>query len=93
MMVTKLVTFKMEEEVKKEFDLFCSEVGINMSSAFNMFAKTAIRERRIPFEIAADPFYSEKNLQTLRRSIKEADVGDFTAHTTADDFDALVASL
>jgi DNA-damage-inducible protein J len=92
-MATKLVTFKMEEEVKDEFDLFCSEVGINMSSAFNMFAKTVIRERRIPFEIAADPFYSEKNFQALRSSIKEADAGDFAARTTPDDFDALVASL
>jgi DNA-damage-inducible protein J len=92
-MTTKLVTFKMEDEVKNEFDLFCSEVGISMSNAFNMFAKTVIRERRIPFEIAADPFYSEKNLQALRRSIKEADAGDFAACTTTDDFDALVAGL
>jgi DNA-damage-inducible protein J len=92
-MSTKLVTFKMEEEVKDQFDLFCSDVGISMSNAFNMFAKTVIRERRIPFEITADPFYSEKNLQALRRSIQEADAGDFAARTTVDDFDALVAGL
>jgi DNA-damage-inducible protein J len=92
-MTTKLVTFKMDEEVKDEFDLFCSDVGISMSSAFNMFARIVVRERRIPFEIAADPFYSEKNLQALRRSLEEADAGDFADRATADGFDALLAGL
>ncbi len=60
-MATKLVTFKMDEEVKTEFDQFCIEVGISASNAFNMFAKTVVRERRIPFrgtgaERAVDKF-------------------------------------
>ncbi len=92
-MATKLVTFKMDEEVKTEFDQFCIEVGISASNAFNMFAKTVVRERRIPFEIAADPFYSEKNIKALERSIEDADEKKFAAHATVDDFDALVASL
>jgi DNA-damage-inducible protein J len=92
-MGTKLVTFKMEEKDKAEFDRFCSEVGISVSNAFNMFAKTVVRERRIPFEIVADPFYSEKNLQVLQRSAKDADAGNFVAQALVDDFDALVAGL
>lgn len=92
-MATKLVTFKMEEHVKKEFDIFCSEVGISASNAFNMFAKTVVRERRIPFEIASDPFYSETNMQALRRSAKQADDGIFPERSTAEDFDALMAKL
>ncbi|WP_270208748.1 hypothetical protein [Parasutterella excrementihominis] len=30
-----------------------------MTAAFTIFAKTVTREKRIPFEVSADPFYSE----------------------------------
>jgi DNA-damage-inducible protein J len=93
LMAVKLVTFKMEERIKKEFDFFCSEVGISASNAFNMFARTVVREQRIPFEITVDPFYSETNIQALKRSAKQADDGLFPEQSTAEDFDALMARL
>ena len=92
-MSTKLVTFRMDEEIKEEFDSFCYEVGISASGMFNMFARTVVRERRIPFEIGIDPFYGEKNMRALNESIKDADAGRFVASSTVDDFDALVAGL
>lgn len=49
------LSVRMDEEVKRLFDNFCAEVGMNASVAVNIFAKTVIRERRIPFAIAADP--------------------------------------
>lgn len=49
------LSVRMDEEVKRLFDSFCAEVGMNASVAVNIFAKTVIRERRIPFAIAADP--------------------------------------
>ena len=48
------VNIRMDEATKKAFDLFCSEIGISVSSAFNMFAKTVVREQRIPFEITTE---------------------------------------
>ena len=48
------VNIRMDEELKKQFDAFCSDVGMNMTTAFCIFAKTVVRERRIPFEIKAD---------------------------------------
>lgn len=48
------VNIRMDEELKKQFDTFCSDVGMNMTTAFCIFAKTVVRERRIPFEIKAD---------------------------------------
>ena len=48
------VNIRMDESTKKAFDLFCSEIGISVSSAFNMFAKTVVREHRIPFELKID---------------------------------------
>ena len=44
-------------------------MGLSMSAAFTIFAKRVGRERRIPFEVSADPFYSESNLAHLRRGI------------------------
>ena len=46
---------RMEEGLKKEFSEFCENVGMNMSTAFVVFAKAAVRERRFPFEIAEYP--------------------------------------
>ncbi|MCL1797059.1 MAG: type II toxin-antitoxin system RelB/DinJ family antitoxin [Eggerthellaceae bacterium] len=92
-MSTKLVTFKMDEQVKNDFDSFCLEVGLSASGMFNMFARTVIREKRIPFEINADPFYGERNTRALLESIKDADAGKFAATATVDEFDALMAGL
>ena len=51
------VSIRMDEDVKKQFDKFCSDVGMNISVAVNLFAKAVIREKRIPFDIslAAEP--------------------------------------
>jgi DNA-damage-inducible protein J len=72
----------MDENVKKQFDAFCTEVGMNTSVAINLFAKAVLRERRIPFEIAAndDPFYSESNLKHLRRGIECLNAGKGKEH-------------
>lgn len=48
------VNIRMDEATKVAFDAFCSEIGISVSAAFNLFAKTVVRERRIPFELAID---------------------------------------
>ena len=43
-----------KESTKMAFDKFCSEIGLSVSSAFNIFAKTVVREQRIPFEITTE---------------------------------------
>lgn len=58
---------RMDEDVKRRFDEFCADVGMNASVAVNLFVKTVIRERRIPFEITSDPFWSESNVKELKR--------------------------
>ena len=64
------VNIRMDSELKKQFEAFCSDVGMNMTTAFCVFAKKAVRERRIPFEISAeDPFYSYDNQERLRRYV------------------------
>ena len=62
-------------EAEKLFD----ELGLNMSTAFNVFIRQSIRQGGIPFEITTqvDSFYNESNMKILRESIKEANEGNF----------------
>jgi DNA-damage-inducible protein J len=77
---------RMDAEVKKQFDTFCSDVGMNASTAFNMFARAVLRERRLPFDVAleADPFYGESNLAHLRRGVAALNAGKGVEHDTVE---------
>lgn len=48
------VNIRMDESLKQQFDHLCNELGLNMSTAFNIFAKTMVRRQGIPFEISLD---------------------------------------
>lgn len=74
-MAQTLVNFRIDEQTKKQMEEICSELGITMSTAFNIFAKKVIREKRIPFDVSIDPFYSESNMKALSKSIKELEEG------------------
>ena len=75
-MAQTLVNFRIDEQTKKQMEEICSELGITMSTAFNIFAKKVIREKRIPFDVSIDPFYSESNMKALSKSIKELEEGE-----------------
>ena len=62
---------RMDTDIKRQLDEFCAKVGMNATVAFNMFARAVLREKRLPFDVAidSDPFYSESNLNHLRRGI------------------------
>lgn len=44
---------RMDENLKNDFDSLCADFGMSMTTAINVFARAVVRERRIPFEIAA----------------------------------------
>lgn len=69
------VNFRMDAELKKSMEEVCSDMGLTMTTAFTIFAKKVSRERRIPFEISADPFYSESNMRYLEKVIADIDAG------------------
>ena len=45
-------SIRMDEDLKKQLDAHCAEFGMTASTAFNVFARAVVRERKIPFEIA-----------------------------------------
>lgn len=53
-MANTSVNIRMDADLKKQFEAFCSDMGMTMTTAFTIFAKKAVREYRIPFEISGD---------------------------------------
>ena len=70
-----MVNFRMDAELKRNMESVCREMGLTMTAAFTMYAAKVSRERRIPFEISADPFYSASNMEHLARVTAEIDNG------------------
>ena len=77
-MAQAMVNFRLDEEIKRKMELACKDMGMSMTTAFTIFATTVGRERRIPFSVTADPFYSEENLNHLRRIVSDLDAGRST---------------
>ena len=80
-MAQTLVNFRIDETTKKQMEQICNELGITMSTAFNIFAKKMIREKRIPFDVSIDPFYSESNMKAIDESIKQLKEGKVVRKT------------
>lgn len=69
------VTIRMDDKLKKQAEKLFEEMGMNMTTAITIFAKAVVRQGKIPFEIAADPFWSDENQAELRRRIEEIESG------------------
>lgn len=84
-MATTMVNFRMDVDTKKAMEDVCKELGMNVTTAFTIFAKKMARERRIPFEVSVDPFYSEANMEHIRRSLAQLDAGKGDTHELLDE--------
>ena len=80
---TTNLNIRIDKDLKDQAEIFFSELGLNMSSAFNIFVRQSLRQGKIPFElsIVTDPFYSFTNMAVLRQSIQEANDGKFVTKT------------
>lgn len=74
-MAQAMVNFRMDETLKKNMEQVCKEMGLSMTTAFTLFATKVAREKRIPFEISCDPFYSESNMKYLHSVIADIESG------------------
>ena len=74
-MTTSMVNFRLDDKDKKGMEMVCDALGLSMSAAFTIFAKKVSREKRIPFDLSIDPFYSEENFKRLSEAIEDANAG------------------
>ena len=68
------VNVRMDADLKREFDKVCNDLGLTMTTAVT-------REKRIPFEVSMDPFYSESNMAAIRHSLKQLEEGKVITKT------------
>ena len=81
------VNIRIDDELKARADALFTELGLNITTAFTMFIRQAVREGGIPFEVTTkiDPFFSEANMRVQRKAIREAEEGKLTAHELIED--------
>ena len=60
------ITARMNPELKSEAEDLLADMGLNLSVFINIATKALVNERKIPFEIKASPFYSDKNMRILK---------------------------
>ena len=75
------VSIRMDDELKRDFDTICNELGMTMSTAVIMLAKKMSREKRLPFEVSVDPFYSQANMKALHESVEQMKAGKTVSKT------------
>ena len=79
-MAQTTVCVRMDDSLKRDFDKVCNELGLSMTTAITMLAKKMTREKRLPFEVSVDPFYSDENMARLRKSIAQMEATGGTVH-------------
>lgn len=71
------ITIRVNQELKKNFDALCEDFGLTITSAFNIFMKAVVREKRIPFEIQSNTKGDIENkgleaLKEMQRIVSES---------------------
>ena len=74
------ISLRVDDDVKRGAEQTFDDIGLSMSTAINIFLKKVARERRILFELSADPFYSESNMAHLRRGVAALNAGKGVEH-------------
>ena len=77
------VSIRLDDDMKQQLDSMCDEMGMNLTTFFTIYAKKALRDRRIPFDITApvEPFYSESNMAQLAKAEQQVKAGNVVVKT------------
>ncbi len=71
-MSTIAISIRLDSDIKKEFDDLCKAFGISTNAAFNMFARTVVREQAIPFPISLKKSESENRSVAAQSALKQS---------------------
>ena len=84
------INIRMDSDLKMQFEAFCADMGMTMTTAFNIFAKKAVREYRIPFEIGGEVPNAEtmEAIQEVQRMKADPSIGK-----TYNDVDRMMEDL
>ena len=83
------VSIRMDADLKAQADALFGELGMNMSTAFNIFVRQAVREGRIPFEVSLN----QPNRETIAAMLEAERIAKDPSVKGYTDMDALFADL
>ena len=96
MMGSVNVTIRVDEETKREFDVFCENVGMSITTALNMYIKAVLRTRQLPFLVTDIKSPSQKEARMeLKQALKEAQedsIKNGTDKMTMEEIDAEISA-
>lgn len=84
------INIRMDADLKQQFEAFCSDMGMTMTTAFNVFARKTVREYRIPFEIGGEAPNAEtvEAIQEVKKMKADPNIGK-----TYSDVDSMMEDL
>jgi DNA-damage-inducible protein J len=85
----------MDRETKRDFEEFCDNVGINLTTAFNMFVKATLRARTLPFAVSDIDTRKQSRLDFLQtiEAMQEQSVINGTNNITLDEINNIIAEV
>ncbi len=69
------INVALDEDIKDSMEKICADLGISVNTAFSIFATKIVEEKKIPFEIKAEPFYTQKNMSHLETVVANIEMG------------------
>jgi DNA-damage-inducible protein J len=90
------INIRMDEDLKKAAEILFANLGLNMSTAFNMFVRQAVRQEGIPFEVTMkteDSAFREKVNRKLEESKEYAKQPDAVKYSKQDFFEKVRGEL
>jgi DNA-damage-inducible protein J len=89
------ITIRMDRETKRDFETFCDNVGINLTTAFNMFVKATLRTRTLPFTVSDLDSKKQTRKDFLRNieAMQEQSVMNGTNNMTMDEINDIIAEV
>lgn len=86
------VTFRMDRDDKVRFERIINDMGLNLSSAFNVFAKAVIRENAIPFSLQGrSEIPNDETIEAIENVRKGINLESFTLEQLREEFEAIKA--
>lgn len=86
-MATTNLNIRTDKDIKEQADQIFSELGLNMTTAINMFLRTTIRENGIPFSLKLDTPNVE-TVAAIEEGRRIALDGSVKSYKTMDDLKA-----
>lgn len=76
------ISLRVDDDVKRGAEQALTDIGLSMSTAINVFLRKVAREGKIPFELTADPFFTESNMRYLESIMQDVKEGkaNFAEH-------------